>query len=40
MFAEFTQFKSRPEENFLDKYRYWFYSPQVRAAIKRILRKH
>jgi radical SAM protein with 4Fe4S-binding SPASM domain len=40
MFAEFTRFKSRPEENFLDKYRTWFYSPQVRAVIKRILRKH
>jgi len=40
MFAEFTRFKSRPEENFLDKYRTCFYSPQVRAVIKRILRKH
>jgi len=40
MFAEFTQFKSRPEESFLDKCRYWFYSPQVRAVIKRIVRKH
>jgi radical SAM protein with 4Fe4S-binding SPASM domain len=40
MFSEFTRFKSQPEENFLDKYRAWFYSPQVRAVIKRILRKH